>query len=724
MNGNYDCSGYIVIRSSYNDLGSGNYSNDLKSKIMVNRTNVMQGKINVVPYGENDLTSMISVKTPNDITSKISLYSDFTIENPGWGTTIYGYQKRSNLYVSYRNDLTSKISITPNGRMTGVVEVVQPPKLKANFEPTQDAFLRQGVATLNYGFDQTLLAGYSLANNEIYRTLIKFDFSSLPVNVTIDAAKLSIYNAKENSSSSSISLFKVSNDWKEDSVTWKNQPPVEEIVASASVSQVGYVDFDITSLVQDWYDNPSLNYGIEIRANDETADNYFIFYSRESQSNKPNLDLTYHDETVYSFGRSNIESKVYVKHNFDLRSKIRIPLYDVNATLKSKIFVNKPDSLISRISISRPQVVSKIKVRQKDLNSLQSKIAIRNYANNDLNSKVIVSKPFLNSKINIPSRYSVPSKIWIKAKEFNQISSKITISSPDKVSKLYVRPYFNLPSKVMVRTQNLNSMSSQVKISRPDLKSTIRVKLFSDINGSITVRRIGINQIPSKVAVSRTDIFGHLTVKIANSLNSTIAVRQSKNNSLSSKIIVPAKLEIPSTISVFQTNSIQSKIYVNSGFLKSKIMIPYRATNDLHSKMLVKATYINEIESKIEVVYGGVNNLTSNIIIRAIGNKDLASKIIVPYHQINDLNSNMKVRISTLNDLTSKIIVPYKDFNDLSSNVKIRVADMKDLVSKIIIPHYERENLDSTIAIRVSDSNDLVSKIVVVTNDGAYVFIL
>jgi hypothetical protein len=80
-----------------------------------------------------------------------------------------------------------------------------------------------------------------------------------------------------------VAVYALAGPWQEQSVTWNTQPPlgmqgpVRPIAAEDSGS---YVAFDVSSIVNEWLEDPSQNFGISLQQYAPTTD--VIFQSRES----------------------------------------------------------------------------------------------------------------------------------------------------------------------------------------------------------------------------------------------------------------------------------------------------------------------------------------------------------------------------------------------------------------------------------------------------------
>jgi len=114
----------------------------------------------------------------------------------------------------------------------------------------------------------------------VLRSLIQFDLSSIPSNVTINSAKLSLYynptSAANGQAGNNTSwLQRVTSSWTEDGVTWNNQPTTttvgEASLAQSTTSNQDYPNINVLNMVNYFYAHPTKNYGFMLRLKDETS---------------------------------------------------------------------------------------------------------------------------------------------------------------------------------------------------------------------------------------------------------------------------------------------------------------------------------------------------------------------------------------------------------------------------------------------------------------------
>ncbi|HKR06142.1 MAG TPA: DNRLRE domain-containing protein [Bacteroidia bacterium] len=119
----------------------------------------------------------------------------------------------------------------------------------------------------------------------IWRNLFKFDFSSIPVNATIQSADLNLFYAPNNNfyaddtsltSSNESTLQKVNSSWTENTVTWNNQPSTDTIgqviLPPTTFPNQDYLNMNVTGMVQSMVANPSTNFGFMLKL---TTENYY-----------------------------------------------------------------------------------------------------------------------------------------------------------------------------------------------------------------------------------------------------------------------------------------------------------------------------------------------------------------------------------------------------------------------------------------------------------------
>lgn len=166
----------------------------------------------------------------------------------------------------------------------------------------KDAFVESISPDHNNG-NISALASFAWTDTGYFnsaRALISFDLSSIPAGTQIKSAKLSLYyqsyfNLKEQTGENSFSIFKINQNWDENTVTWNSQPQTSHsdsinVSKSKSVYQ-SYTDMDVTRFVQDMINYPEDNYGLMLKLNNEFPYKLVILASSDAteETKRPKL---------------------------------------------------------------------------------------------------------------------------------------------------------------------------------------------------------------------------------------------------------------------------------------------------------------------------------------------------------------------------------------------------------------------------------------------------
>ncbi|GEM_PF-3081567 len=138
-----------------------------------------------------------------------------------------------------------------------------------------DTYVSSYNDTVNYGSNPYLfMAGSTAPQNDTLNLYIKFDLSAITPGTTINNVRIDFYSYGQNGGMQGYDLgtYEVLGSWKEDSLTWRNQPPHDNVNLWTIFGDYfqwngGYSWRSLTipaSLVQKWVDNPSQNHGIMI----------------------------------------------------------------------------------------------------------------------------------------------------------------------------------------------------------------------------------------------------------------------------------------------------------------------------------------------------------------------------------------------------------------------------------------------------------------------------
>jgi|GEM_PF-399915 len=156
------------------------------------------------------------------------------------------------------------------------------------FPATADTYIHNGLRTTNFGTSTFLYVG----GNDVSRSLIQFDLSSIVQNYPVDKAELSVYvdAFSGGGSVADLQAFEVTTAWDETTATWKVPWTTDggDFVAtpmgtvSIVKTDVGtWKKIDITPLVQKWVADPAGNHGVMLRLLNQTSFTVYRLTSRQ-----------------------------------------------------------------------------------------------------------------------------------------------------------------------------------------------------------------------------------------------------------------------------------------------------------------------------------------------------------------------------------------------------------------------------------------------------------
>ena len=171
----------------------------------------------------------------------------------------------------------------------------------------KDAWIETRGAPWNYGSRVQLLIGqYPPSSGQgliIYRTYIEFGLSQIPANAKIVSAELQLYMTTEAwGGVLDAEAYQLTSAWTESQITWNNQPNagsaiITHVVIDPGAGRNRWISWNITSLVNGWYNGTIQNYGIKLQGASEggTQGNWVEFPSSDTTSGEttPKLVIQY-----------------------------------------------------------------------------------------------------------------------------------------------------------------------------------------------------------------------------------------------------------------------------------------------------------------------------------------------------------------------------------------------------------------------------------------------
>jgi len=186
-----------------------------------------------------------------------------------------------------------------------------PYEAKVTIHPTDDSNIKHGLSSSNFGESNKIIIrneyGYAGSLGWEWDALIKFAISNITEDTSIISAKLKIYYYEQNYynyTNHNLNLYRITNDWDENTVTWNNQPAYDSqktTIAIISDFPSKWIEFDVTDNVQEFINKDLNNYGWKI--NDETDWEHFsipefFFKTKESNNTEywPYLEIILYNE--------------------------------------------------------------------------------------------------------------------------------------------------------------------------------------------------------------------------------------------------------------------------------------------------------------------------------------------------------------------------------------------------------------------------------------------
>jgi len=144
--------------------------------------------------------------------------------------------------------------------------------------PIKDARVEEASPDSNFGNSVNLYVKSDVSADTVgdnKRTFLEFDLSSIPSDVTINSAILSLFAESAPGVSRTYNIQKVLSQWDESTINWNNQPDVNDTITSSN--STGTTDdvfhfFDVTEDVKSFYSSLLTNNGWRIADSSENSE--------------------------------------------------------------------------------------------------------------------------------------------------------------------------------------------------------------------------------------------------------------------------------------------------------------------------------------------------------------------------------------------------------------------------------------------------------------------
>ncbi|MCA9034040.1 MAG: DUF2341 domain-containing protein, partial [Planctomycetaceae bacterium] len=183
-----------------------------------------------------------------------------------------------------------------------------PLQQSATLTPAGDTYIDKSNAAANYGASTSLMVDHSGGSIGDTRSLLQFDLSGIPTGATITGATLKL-NATSITGTFNVDVYELTQAWSEgngigatDAANWDDRQPGvgwgtaggsfnPTPVSTLGAGTTGLHSWDITSLVQAWYNGSSVNNGVIIGSTNNGGNT--VTYDSSEGTTPPELEILY-----------------------------------------------------------------------------------------------------------------------------------------------------------------------------------------------------------------------------------------------------------------------------------------------------------------------------------------------------------------------------------------------------------------------------------------------
>jgi hypothetical protein len=594
--------------------------------------NKLTGKVLVIGAGANDLPGSVSINFPADLNSSLTVRAESPSDITSSVHVKYSDLEDlpSSVQLALPADLPSSVRVRPHNKMTGIVEVVEPPVIKVQLSPIEDTYAREDMPKLNYGRDHDMFVGTNWSGYK-YRSFLRFAIDSIPQSKKIKSATL-VLKLLNSRPAIPIGIYDVPQGefWTEYGLTWDNQPQQGTLIKSYDSGQyAGEVRIDLTSYVSEWYEGGRSHNGFMLKALDEYALGKYKQYGTRESDSAPYLEIEYYDPTVYSFKRDDLKGSVFVfgRGESDLVGSVVINSYVDNSDLDGSVTVRDPkipveDDLPSSIGVNRDTLPSSVFVFLVGQGDLDSSVTVRNPGLEDVDGSVIVNRPELDGSVKVNPYSDLESSVYVKGFESTDLGSTVVVNAPEREGSVYVRPYSDIDGSVVVRPADESYLESSIVVNAPEREGSVYVKPYTDLEGSLTSRVLGESDLSWSIFIRSEYLASVVRVRRTSEqdIESSLVVREAGESDLPGSVIprIPDDVDLNSTVAVRQ-----------------------EFNEDIPSSVIPRVVGALDIPSSVVVEYA--SNLPSTVEVRAPGEHDLPGSVIVRITSEDDLPCSIEV---------------------------------------------------------------------------------
>ena len=595
------------------------------------------------------------------------------------------------------NNIYSEISVSPHNRMWALYEVQEPPKITDVFNPLQDAFTREKpeFQSINYGSNSSLVVGRY--ENEIFRSFIQFDFSNWNTGFVIIESKLKLYYSGELPENSKIEILTVAQQWHEYGITHLNRPsPTSLLVDSYKINEVErYVEFEFTNTVINWIQKYIDNYGFVVRLSNESEESLINFKARES-NRPPELVITYYDSRIYSSGRSQVPTEIFVWQVGEsfIDAEITVSSVVGNSDIPTELYVHRyevpvDNKLDVEITVTRSMTYSELEVAQNDESDVLTEISVRSDINiNKTDVEITVSKHFAESEIFIKYVDSVETIVTVQRNENNEMDTEVSVTRDFIDSEIFIKHRSNVDTEITVERDGESSISTEISVTRDYTQSEISIKYRSEVVTEITIQRNRVDAVDTEIT----------------------ATRDLAHTEIISRVGRFSEIDITFYVRVLDTSEIDTEITITRDSTDIEIDVRAIEDNNIETELYVRAIEESGIDSEIAITRDAV--LTE---ITVVEFSTVDAEIFVKYRD----------------DILTEITATHFDFVDteldviINSILPVEITVTRNKIDTVItVPYWDESSTLIEIRPRILQAADIPTEIIVATKRGAYVFII
>lgn len=162
-----------------------------------------------------------------------------------------------------------------------------------SLDANDDTYTLSIDSASSFSTAQYILVGYDPGWQGFFHAFIKFQDPVIPSGETFKRARIKLWREYSEGDNCNIAVYQITQDWQGVNVKPGSEPSsLYNTSYLDTASQVGYLYFDITSIVQNWRTGQPNN-GIMLRAKEETVTaGRRDFKSREAEaSRRPALEV-------------------------------------------------------------------------------------------------------------------------------------------------------------------------------------------------------------------------------------------------------------------------------------------------------------------------------------------------------------------------------------------------------------------------------------------------